>query len=73
MLHGSRGMCNTQSARRKANTLFTLCTKRHAPCAFPLAAQGCVKVARNVRFSGRHGDLPLRKHVGATLCGRPYL
>jgi hypothetical protein len=32
----------------------------------PLLAsdQGCVKVARNVRFSGRHGDLPLRKPVG---------
>jgi hypothetical protein len=34
---------------------------------------GCVKADRNVRFSGRHGDLPLRKPVGATLCGRPYL
>ncbi len=35
--------------------------------------QECVKVTQNARFSGRHGDLPLRKHVGATLCGRPYL
>jgi len=33
--------------------------------------QGCVKVAQDVRFWGRHGDLPLRKRVGATLCGRP--
>ncbi len=36
-------------------------------------AQGCVKVAKIVRFSGQHGDLPLRKHVGATLCGGPDL
>jgi hypothetical protein len=35
--------------------------------------QDCLKVAQNVRFSGGHGDLPLRKPVGATLCGRPYL
>ena len=34
---------------------------------------GCVKVAQNVTFSGRHGDLPLRELVGATLCGRPDL
>jgi hypothetical protein len=38
-----------------------------------LGPLGCVNVAQNVRFSGRHGDLPLRKPVGATLCGRPYL
>jgi len=31
-------------------------------------SQGCVKVARNVTFPGRHGDLPLRELVGATLC-----
>jgi hypothetical protein len=37
-----------------------------------LNTQGCVKVAQNARFSGRHGDLPLQKPVGATLCGRPY-
>jgi hypothetical protein len=27
--------------------------------------QGYVKVTQNARFSGRHGDLPLRKLVGA--------
>jgi hypothetical protein len=36
-------------------------------------SQGCGKVAQNVTFSGRHGDLPLRELVGATLCGRPYI
>jgi len=38
-----------------------------------LIPKECVKVDQNVRFSGRHGDLPLRELVGATLCGRPYL
>ena len=42
------------------------------PLAPPIH-QGCVKVAQNVTFSGRHGDLPLRELVGATLCGRPDL
>jgi hypothetical protein len=37
---GSRGISKAQSARRKAKTRFTLCAKRHAPCAFPLAAGG---------------------------------
>jgi hypothetical protein len=37
---GSREIRNAQSARRKAETRFTLCAKRHAPCAFPLVAEG---------------------------------
>ncbi len=39
----------------------------------PPIHEECVKVAQNVTFSGRHGDLPLRELVGATLCGRPDL
>jgi hypothetical protein len=35
--------------------------------------QECVKVFQNARFSGRHGDLPLRKPVVATFCGCLYL
>ena len=30
-------MRKAQSAGRKANTGYTLCAKRHALCAFPLA------------------------------------
>jgi hypothetical protein len=39
----------------------------------PIISRGFVKIAQNTRFSGRHGDLPLRKPVGATHCGRLYL
>jgi hypothetical protein len=40
MLHGSREIRKAQSAGRKAKTRFTLCAKRHAPCAFPLVTEG---------------------------------
>jgi pimeloyl-ACP methyl ester carboxylesterase len=36
----SGAMRKAQSAGRKANTRFTLCAKRHAPCDFPLADVG---------------------------------
>ena len=36
---GSRRIRKAQSAGRKAKTRFTLCAKRHAPCAFPLVVE----------------------------------
>jgi hypothetical protein len=43
-------MRRTQSAKRKANTRITLCAKRHAPCAFPLAAGG--KILKEEKHEG---------------------
>jgi hypothetical protein len=43
MLHGSRGIAQSAKpgAQGEKRTIgLTLCAKRHAPCAFPLAAGG---------------------------------